>query len=451
MSDVPPPSGSNGPAPTGTAMSEMRTALIGTLIVTLGPLSLSLYTPALPMLVDAFQSTPSALKLTLTLYFFGFAFSQLACGPLSDAFGRRPVALAFFVTYAVGSVVAALSAGIGWLLVGRTLQGIGAAAGVAISRAIVRDQFTGQTSARILNLIGLMLAIVPAVAPALGGAILGAVGWHAIFLVMTVYGLGVLAVFAFGTAETNGNRDPALARPGQVLRNYGLLLTDRRFMGAGLSVGMTLGGLYTLAALLPFVLIDTVGLTPTHFGFAMLLQTGAYTLGAAVTGRLLRRFDATRLIPVGLAFVAAGGIGFGVGLRVMPPSVVTIMGPTALWAFGIALVMPGTTSTAMAGFPRIAGAASALIGFMQIGGGLLGSAMAALLFADPFAAATVIMPGMAVVAVLSHALLSRRRTPPLAATSGPGAVPAAVPGAGGDEAGAAPNGRGAEAEPPRRR
>lgn len=422
---------------TKPVMSEMRTAIIGTLIVTLGPLSLALYTPALPMLVEAFQTTPAALKLTLSIYFFGFAFSQLACGPLSDAFGRRPVALAFYVAYVLGSVVAALSGSIEWLLAGRALQGIGAAAGIAISRAIVRDQFTGQQSARILNLIGLMLAIVPAVAPTLGGVILGTVGWHAIFLVMMVYGLLVLGVFAFGAAETNANRHPALARPGLVVRNYVTLLTDRRFMRAGLVLGLTLGGLYTLAALLPFVMIERVGLTPTQFGFAMLLQTGSYTLGATVAGRLLRRVDAMRLIPYGLGFVILGGLGYAVGLRLLPASVATIMGPTALWAFGIALVMPGATSDALAGFPRMAGAASALIGFMQIGGGLAGTAVAALLFADPFTSVNTILPGMAVLALLSYALL-RVRTKGAAEAASPADLeiavdPAAVVGAGGEE------------------
>ncbi|MGR0187821.1 multidrug effflux MFS transporter [Azospirillum aestuarii] len=421
------------------AMTETRTAVIGTLIVTLGPLSLALYTPALPMLVEAFQTTPAALKLTLSVYFFGFAFSQLACGPLSDAYGRRPVALAFFVTYVLGSVVAALSGTIEWLLVGRALQGIGAAAGIAISRAIVRDQFTGQRSARILNLIGLMLAVVPAVAPTLGGVILGTVGWHAIFMVMTLYGLAVLTVFAVGTAETNRTRDRSAARPGPVIRNYRTLLTDRRFMRAGLVLGTTLGGLYTMAALLPFVMIEGVGLSPTVFGFAMLLQTGSYTLGATLAGRLLRRVDAMRLIPYGLVCVAVGGLGFALAPLTGEPTVASVMGPTAVWAFGIALVMPGATSDALAGFPRMAGAASALIGFMQIGGGLAGTAVAAL-FADPYTATTAIMPGLASLSLLSYALLrvpaSRRGHPAKPARPEDLEVavdPVALVGAGGEE------------------
>src|SRR5215211_9059878 len=91
------------------AMTEMRTATIGALIVALGPISMALYTPAMPTIVAAFQTTPAHVKLTLTVFFFGFAFAQLVCGPLSDAYGRRPIAIWFFSIYLLGSIVAALS------------------------------------------------------------------------------------------------------------------------------------------------------------------------------------------------------------------------------------------------------------------------------------------------------------------------------------------------------
>lgn len=77
-------------------MTPLRTAVIGALIVAIGPMSLSLYSPAMPALVKVFNTTPSMLNLTMTTYFFGYAFSQLVCGPLSDAYGRRLVALSFF-------------------------------------------------------------------------------------------------------------------------------------------------------------------------------------------------------------------------------------------------------------------------------------------------------------------------------------------------------------------
>lgn len=425
------------PATATPLMSEMRTAVIGAFIVALGPVSLALYTPAMPALVSAFDTTPAAVNLTLTVYFFGFAFAQLVCGPLSDAYGRRPVAIGFFSVYLTGSLVAAWSPSIGWLLVGRALQGVGVAAGVAISRAMVRDQFTGQTSARILNLIGLMLAVGPAVSPTLGGLTASAFGWHALFVIMVVYGIAVVVTLMLATRETNLSPDRALAHPSRMLRSYGTLLRDRRFLRAGLVLGLVTGGLYTLASMLPFVMIDRVGLTPTMFGLSMLCQTGAYTLGTVIVGRLLRRFEASRLIAVGLVFSICAAVGFGVGLRLYPPSFATVMTPVALWAFGIALVMPGVTTNALAGFPHIAGAAAAMTGFMQIGGGLVGSAVGAAFFSDPFVAMTTVLPLMAIGAVAVHAGLAPRplrAATPAAGNARAAAEPAAVVGSNAEEA-----------------
>ncbi len=151
-------------------LSERLTALFGALLVALGPISMALYTPAMPTLVAAFGTTVGAVKATLTLYFAGFALAQLVCGPLSDAYGRRPVLIGFLSLYVIASVAAAMAPSVGVLMAARLVQGIGAACGTAISRAIVRDSFTGATSARIMNTIGIFLAIGPALSPSIGGS-----------------------------------------------------------------------------------------------------------------------------------------------------------------------------------------------------------------------------------------------------------------------------------------
>lgn len=435
-----------GPAP-GSApptpdpvMSELRTAVLGAMMVMLGPISFAMYTPAMPTLVAAFDTTPAAVKLTLTVFFLGFAFSQLACGPLSDAFGRRPVALGFFSVYLLGALIATLAPTMSWLIAGRALQGVGCAAGIAISRAIVRDQYTGQTSARIMNLIGTMLAIGPAISPTLGGVILGLAGWHVIFVVMASYGVVLVLLLSFFVPETNRMRDPALASPVGIARSYVRLLGDRTFMRASLVLGGALGAIYTLTALLPFVLIQGVGLTPTQFGLAMLAQTGSFMAGTLVAGQLLKRMNAAAIIPIGLTLVLCGAAGLGIGLRLWPLSTVTVMAPIGIWACGVAMVLPGCTTAALAGFGTIAGAASALMGFMQIGGGFLGTLLAAL-FPSPEVALTTLMPAMALVAAFSHVLLRPRRDAPLPPAPEPlsptdleiAADPLGVVGAAGDE------------------
>lgn len=394
------------------ALNESAVSLIAAVMIALGPVSLALYTPGLPTLVDVFHATPAAVRSTLTIYFTGFCFAQLVCGPLSDAYGRRPVSLAFFSIYFLGSIVCLFAPSIGVLQGGRLLQGIGAAAGVATSRAIVRDLFVGQASARIMNRISLIVGVVPAVSPALGSALLTFVGWKSLFVVMFVYAIVVVATVLFVLPETNESIDPSLARPSHVLGSYVTLLSDKRFMGPSLIMGFILGGMYTLPSLLPFVLIDLLGLTPLQYGALMIAQTGSMMLANFIVSRLLRRVSARRLVPFGIAVILVAGCCYLLVWLVGWHTVPAFLVPGAIWFFGLPFVSPGTMTAALSHFPRIAGAASALVGFLQMGGGMVGSAAAAALFHDPVSALGVVLPLAAILAGLTYLTLSIENVQP---------------------------------------
>lgn len=425
------------PAAPVPLLSERQTALFGALMVMLGPISLALYTPAMPAMVAGFNTDLVTVKLTMTVYFLGFALSQLVCGPLSDAFGRRPVALGFFGIYLAGSVLAMLSPTITWLIWARVLQGIGCATGIAVSRAMVRDQYSGQASARIMSLIGVILAIAPAVSPTLGGILFSLAGLDAIFATMALFGVVLVLLTVFVIPETNRAPDPTLAHPAAMLRNYALLLREPAFMRPALVLAGGVGGIYTLTAVLPFILIDTLKMSPVAFGLTMLIQTGSFMAGSFAAGLMMKRMRPDRLIPAGLALMMLGAVGLAIGLRVLPLSALAVMGFIAFWAAGIGLFMPGCTTGALAGFPRIAGAASAMLGFTQIGGGFLGSFFSGFM-PSPLFALTTLIPAMGMGALLAYVLLRpaapAQDAPEPDVTDLPlAADPIGIVGAGGDE------------------
>jgi len=390
-------------------MSRGRTALIGGLMVMLGPISLTAYTPAMPALAAEFGASPARLGATITFYFLGYCVAQLVAGPLSDGFGRRPVAIGFFALYSLGSLGCLLSGTVGQLILFRALQGIGAAAGPAISRAIVRDQFEGMAAVRLMNLMGMILAIGPAVSPTLGGQVLVFFGWHWIFMIMLLFGLLLLVMLLFATTETNANRDPAMLRPGRVVASYIELAASRAFMRPALMLCLSIGGLYVCAPLLPFVMIDQLGLTPFEYGLSMLIQTSCYVLGSLAAARLLRRMSEQGMLTTGLVIVLIAAAGVALLPRLLPLSLPVILGPVGIWAFGVALLIPVLTTQAMAGFPRMAGTASALAGCLQIGGGLVGATLAGALFASPLTAFTTVLPAMAVLNLCTYLILRPRR------------------------------------------
>ncbi|MCQ0987280.1 multidrug effflux MFS transporter [Jiella marina] len=381
-------------------MSERRTSLIGGCLVAIGPVSMALYTPAMPTLVAEFATTEAMIKLSLAVYFAGFAFAQLVCGPLSDAFGRRITTIGFMGLYLLGAFLAVFAPTVEFLIAARILQGVGASVGIATARAIVRDQFTGEVSSRIMNTIGLILAIGPAVSPTIGGFTLELAGWNAIFVVMAFFGLIVIGV-TLGFMRETVTPDPSRIRPRAIMRSYGRLITNRHFLATSLTVGGSVGALYTLATVLPFVLIEVAGLTPTEYGIGMLAQSGSFFTGSLAARFLMARIGAYRLVPIGLGLIGIGGAAVALSIAVLPISYISIMVPVGFYAFGIAFVMPAMTTASLAPFPHMAGAASAMTGFIQMGSGLLGGALCAAI-GEPVLATQIVIPGLGVMAISAY-------------------------------------------------
>ena len=385
---------------TAGRMSETRTSIIGAFLVALGPISMALYTPAMPELVHAFHTNESMIKLTLSLYFGGFACAQLVSGTLSDAYGRRPVTIGFMIIYLIGSLLSAFAPTVEVLIAGRLIQGIGASAGMTVARAIVRDQFTGNKSASIMNLMGMMLAVGPALAPTIGSIALDTLGWQSIFFIMVALSILACLMVAFAMEETTVP-DAAKARPGPILAGYAEILTDLRFVSGSLVISGAVGILYTLASVLPFVLIDRIGLTPLQYGVGMLMQSGSYFIGSIVVRSLLKRTAAINLMSPGLLLIAIGGGALVAAIHFLPLSFLSVMLPVALCAFGIAFVTPYMMTAAVAPFPHIAGSAAAMMGFAQMASGLVGGMICAAIGA-PVLALQIVIPAFCVVAIVSY-------------------------------------------------
>lgn len=390
-------------------MSERRVGLIGAMLAAIGPVSMAIYTPAMTEIVHAFGTSPSLVKLTLTLYFGGFACGQLVAGPLSDGLGRRPVTFAFMAIYCAASMVALLAPNVHVLMAARFIQGVGASAGVAISRAIVRDLFHGERSSRIMNLIGIILAVGPAVAPTIGGLVLLVASWRGVFVLMVAFGASIVIVTGIFLRETVVP-DRARLEPRSLLAAYGEVLADRNFRLAAGMIATAVGALYAQATFLPFILMDRVGLSPGQFGLGMLFQTGAYLSGSLAVRALMGRTSAYRLVAPGLACVAVGSLGTAMQL-VWEPGFLRVMVPVAIYAFGLAFIIPALTTAALAPFARIAGAAASMMGFMQMGAGLLAGSLGALL-GNPTLAMGSLIPLMGATACLLYRVY--RRQPALA-------------------------------------
>jgi DHA1 family bicyclomycin/chloramphenicol resistance-like MFS transporter len=182
--------------------------LLGALTA-LGPLSIDLYLPALPVIASALHATEANVQFTLTGMLIGLALGQVLVGPLSDAIGRRTPLIAGSALHAAASLACFLAPNIVVLDLARILQGLGASAGAVLGLAVVRDLHTGKTLAKMLSRMILVMSVSPILAPSLGTALLGAMGWRWLFAILAGLGLLITVLTVFLLPETGFGGQPA--------------------------------------------------------------------------------------------------------------------------------------------------------------------------------------------------------------------------------------------------
>ena len=336
-----------------------------TALVALGQISTSIYIPSMPSIVVDLATTPNRVNLTLSGFLLGFALCQMIFGPVSDRFGRRPVMFVGLGLYLAASLLCSFAPSIGVLIAGRVLQGMAACAGPVLGRAIVRDIYGPSRTAAAMAYIGAALAVSPAVAPIIGGYLQVWFGWRAAFVFLTVVGALIFVATWLLLAETNPrDRRSESGAPG-LLKACATLLRDRHYLGYTLVVAFVFAGLMAFAAGGPFVFIELLGLSPEHYGMLAIFTVAAYLAGSLAAGRP-GRLALHRLVLLGIIGALVGG-GTMVALTAFASlSVVGVVAPMAIFTAGLGVALPAGIAGAMSPFPRIAGAASALLGCIQM-------------------------------------------------------------------------------------
>lgn len=360
--DTPSPAATR-PAPASPPRALRLLVVLGALSA-FGPLSLDMYLPALPALARDFAVPDAGVQLTLTSCLIGLAVGQLVAGPLSDRWGRRVPLLIGLAGYVVASVLCAFAPDAVALTGLRAVQGIAGAAGIVISRAIVRDLYEGAAAARFFSLLMLVNGLAPILAPVVGGQLLRFTSWRGIFLALALTGAVLLAATVLIVGETLPAARRRRGGLGQTVRSFGALLRDPEFVRPALAGGFGFAAMFVYISASSFVLQKTYGLDPQQFSIVF----GVNALGIALLGqgnaRLLRSRTPHVLLRAGLALCAAGGgalllsVLAGLGVAAVLVSLFVLVA-------SVGLIMPNSTALSMSGHPEAAGTASALLGLLQ--------------------------------------------------------------------------------------
>ncbi len=335
-------------------------------MVALGPLSTDMYLPAMPAMAKSLGGGIDDIQLTLSVFLVGFAVSQLFYGALSDRYGRKPVLIGSFFVFTVATFGCATADSVAELVAWRFVQSVGACAGPVLGRAMVRDIHGREGAARVLSNIATVMALAPAVAPVIGGYLVVAFGWPSVFVFLGLFGIAACAVVVTLVPESLERTDPGAIRPLTMLGNFLVLLRHRDYMGYVLCCSAVFAGVFAFLSGASFVLIDHLGVAEQHFGLYFTLVVAGYMTGTVIGGRLSARYRPAQLLRFGALASALAGVVLWLAAAGGQETVAAVIGPMMLYMVGVGIVMPQSMAGALAPFPRMAGAASALFGFIQM-------------------------------------------------------------------------------------
>jgi len=335
-------------------------------LAVLSPLGIDIYLPAIPAIATGLAFEAGSAQQTISAYLVGMASMLLIHGALSDALGRRPVILTATLCYAFASAAAAFMPSATGLVVARFVQGVTAGAGTVVGRALIRDRFEGAAAQRLLAMVALMFGIAPLIAPVIGGWLAQLLGWRSVFYFLSGYALLIWFVAEHFLPETLpvDKRVPlALAA---LARRCAAIAVDPRFLMLAGAISLGANGLFLYVVSTPMFLERVFLLQPSQYGWFYIPIVVAMMAGTRTSAYLAARWPAAKTVTVALAGALLAA--FITAAVRNPSNVGVLLAPLALYAYCVALAMPGLTLSALNLFPASRGLTSSLVGLAMVVG-----------------------------------------------------------------------------------
>ncbi|AVE49880.1 Bcr/CflA family drug resistance efflux transporter [Serratia marcescens] len=340
-------------------------------------LSTDIYLPAMPLMAKDLRGNA---ELTITGFLIGFCLAQLIWGPVSDRFGRRLPLFIGMGLFVIGSMGCALSTDIGQIIFWRVFQALGACTGPMLARAMIRDLFSRTRAAQMLSTLMIIMAIAPIAGPLIGGQMIKVTSWHTIFWLLAIIG-ALMLMSLFWLPETLPAEKRSQTSVTKAFKNYFTLLTNTRYMRFTLCLTFYYVAAYAFITGSPFVYITYFGVDPQHYGWLFAINIVGLMAVSMVNRRLVHRYPLEMLLKnaVFIATIAALVLAVTTGLGV--GGLFLIVGAVFVFFSMNGIIAATSTACALDAVPNVAGSASALMGALQYGSGIISSLLLAL-FSD---------------------------------------------------------------------
>lgn len=364
--------------------------LLLALLTALGPLSIDMYLPALPLMADDFGVTTQMVANSLPAYFLGLAVGQLIYGPLSDRIGRKPPLYIGLSLYVLASLLCVFAYSEWSLIAARVLQALGGCVGVVIARAAIRDRLDLNASAQAFASMMIVSTIAPIMAPTLGAWVLLFFDWHIIFAFLAAIGMIAALCVHFFFKETLVPERRLNLSFSQILNLYASIFKDPLFCYAMLAGCLSSGALFTYISGSAAVLMDSYGLGQQLFAYVFGCNAVGIMLFSSLNKRLAQRYGILERLKLGGMVQAFGAVLLLLCGVVFAPLALVLLG-LFLTVAGIGFTGPNAMALAMSEQGSRAGTASAVMGSMQFGAGLVGGILLNFLIWSPLLNMAVMM------------------------------------------------------------
>ncbi|MEK4298878.1 multidrug effflux MFS transporter [Oceanobacillus sp. FSL W8-0428] len=336
-----------------------KTPSLFLLIVLVGfpQISETIFSPSLPSIAEAFETSMNDAQLTMSVYFIAFAFGVFFFGRLSDKIGRRKAMLYGLFLYFVGNVLCLIASEMVVLLVARFIQAFGASVGSIVTQTILRESFSGVVRHKLFAQISAAMAFTPAVGPLIGGFTDYYFGFKVIFFVLVTMSIIVFCYTFFRLPETalaNIEMKPLLP----IVKR---MVTNARLWRYGVIIGGINGVLFSYYTEAPFIFTQYFTLTSAMYGFLGIVVALASIAGAMLSKRLVSHTKPEKIIVFGLAIMFIGTVlatlvhFLPISLQ-MPTMIVSIF----IILFGTGTALPNCLSLALIEFQDVIGSAGAI-------------------------------------------------------------------------------------------
>ncbi len=342
---------------------QLVVVLILALLSALEPFSIDLYLPGFLKIATYYQTDMKAVQFSISTFLAGFAVGQIFWGTLSDHYGRKWPTMLSLILFIIATIACIYAQTIEQFWVARFFQAFAGCAGVVIARAVVNEYFDKANTMQIFSLLAIIAGVAPIIGPVAGNFLVSNFNWQSTFVTLLIVGIVCLLAVFFFLPETKSKSAP---KPGNLIQEFKQILKVAAFVKYTLIGSITYAILMIYLANAPFLIMDYGQLSSASFSYIFAFNAVGLVLGAWLSNAVFSRWASVEQIIKVTVYVGCGLSLLFLGLCFTRQPIEVLLVPLFFLVLTLGILFPATTKLALEPFNENSGAASALLGTLQL-------------------------------------------------------------------------------------